>query len=509
MEDSSIPAAASTDSPEHDPVDGASAATEGIANRIPWKRIALLLALCVGAVAIRLPFLSVPLTDDEGSYAYWASVWTRDYQIYRDFVYARPEGILVVSKILQATLGGSVEAMRLFAALFNCVTVLIVFFFARAFSSEKEAWVSAIVFAIFSNGARVEGFTANAEVFTLAPLVLNAYLCWRQKWFWAGVATAVAYWLKPSGVEGCLLIAIWVFVCWESWWKTIVNASVAFAGFAGTLLISVLHGLWLAGWDSYWYSMYTTRKMALPASVLAFSEQWSRIDGSLHATMPSWIVPAVLSAVAVKHLSNKKRLFCVAWLVAAWFGMQVGIWWNWHYFQQIIAPLSLASGVGLLALRSTSLRLAWATALGLALYLFFIRDAKVWVMPPDRISWEIYHRPEYLVNVEVARYVARTTAPDDTLYIAFGEAEIYYLSGRRPAVPTQMFYAHAKYFDTEWPKALSAIKNRVPAVIIVAQNPPPNRITPAAFGDLILEGYHLERDFSVISLYRRGPAPPE
>ena len=77
----------------------------------------------------------------------------------------------------------------------------LVILFADAWR-QRAAWISAALYAVFSACPRIEGFTANAEIFTLAPLVLNSSLVWSGRWFWAGVVTSIAFQLKPSGVEG-------------------------------------------------------------------------------------------------------------------------------------------------------------------------------------------------------------------------------------------------------------------------------------------------------------------
>jgi hypothetical protein len=308
-------------------------------------------------------------------------------------------------------------------------------------------------------------------------------------------------------VEGCVLIALWAFVSWESWHRTLRAALLSLSGFILGLLPSILFGVLVAGADRYWYNMYTLRRMATPSEVVGAAGQWARFESGALYTVSAWIVPAVLFAIALTRIHGPLRRFLVAWLVAAIVGMQVGFWWDWHFFIQILPPLCVASGAGLLRLNTAPWRLVWTTVLGLALVLFGARDARLWLLPPKEISWQIYHRSGYLVADTLASYIDQTTAPNDSIYIAFGQAEIYYLSGRRPAVPTQMYYAHAAYFDAEWPKVITAIQERQPAVIVWVQPPPPNRMSSSQFSDLVLRGYDLDLNLQGIRVYRRKAAP--
>ena len=474
--------------------------------RVAWSRVAGLVALCVGVFALRVPFLGVPMITDEGGYAYWAGIWTREHQMYRDFAFSRPQGIIVAYQIILATLGGSVEALRIAAALVTCATACLLWLFARRFFSERAAWISAALFALFSTAPRIEGFTANAELFTLAPLVLNAHLVWTRRWFAAGLATALAFQLKPSGVEGCVLIALWIVLGWRSWRDALLATARSLAGFALGLVPCLVHGWWV-GWAHFWHGMVTMRGQYFSPEVVSLAGQLQRIEAAFVDTVSSWAVPAVLFALALVRLPSVQRRFCLAWLLAAIAGMQIGFWWDWHFLMQIVPPLCFAAGSGVLALLNAHAqmraRIAWAAALALALLWFVARDGWLWALDPYRISWEVYHRPGYVVAEQLSAYVAKTTAPDDLLYIAFGQAEIYHLSGRRPAVPTQLYYWHARYLDSEWAKAVQAIEQRVPALVIWVQPPPPNRMSAERFAQLVLRGYQPDRKFSSVMVFRR------
>ena len=52
---------------------------------------------------------------------------------------------------------------------------------------------------------------------------------------------------------------------------------------------------------------------------------------------------------------------------------------------------------------------------------------------PEETSWRIYRRPAYLASREIAGYVASRTTAQDTIYAAFAQADLYYLSRRRSA----------------------------------------------------------------------------
>ena len=171
-----------------------------------YKVNSILCGIVALSILIRLPFLNVPMISDEGGYAYVAYFWSSDYQLYKDIPFARPQGIFLLYKFALATFGDGVLSIRLFAAFYSALTTLSVFVVSRSLFSLPSSLISAAVFAIFSTSPSFEGFTANAELFTLLPLTLAAFFAWNRKWFLAGLLSGVASAIKPSGVAGFVLV---------------------------------------------------------------------------------------------------------------------------------------------------------------------------------------------------------------------------------------------------------------------------------------------------------------
>src|SRR5215831_11381495 len=86
-----------------------------------WAPAALGLALL--GIAFRIPFLGAPLTADEGGYAEVARLWARGHGLYGSNWVDRPQGLLVVFRVLlSAGITTSVE-LRLFAAALAAVLI--------------------------------------------------------------------------------------------------------------------------------------------------------------------------------------------------------------------------------------------------------------------------------------------------------------------------------------------------------------------------------------------------
>src|SRR5262249_41410543 len=219
--------------------------------------------------------------------------WSSDYQLYRDIPFDRPQAIFVLYRLAFLLFGTHVTAIRLFAAAYNALSVVAMFFLCRRALSIRQAWLASLLFAVFSASPGIEGFTANAETFMLLPIVLGAYCTWTRQWFWAGLAAAVAVLLKPSGAAALLLTLLWLAVT-----RAAPRAWLAAAfGFGLGLLPSVLHGLWI-GWPYYWQSIHDRRLMLYNEETVALAVQWNAMTSVVAATASSWAflpLPSVLA----------------------------------------------------------------------------------------------------------------------------------------------------------------------------------------------------------------------
>lgn len=493
------PPVAASDGPNAGPRAFATASAPLAARTTPdWTTLGSLVALAIAAVLIRWPFFSVPLITDEGGYAYVARHWTGQSRLYREIPFGRPEGIFLLYKLIFATLGGDTIAIRVFAALYNAATTLALFGLARGVFGARAAWISAASYALLSSSPVIEGFTANAEIFTLLPLVLAAWALWRRRWFWAGLLTAIATNLKPSGIEGGVFGLLWLAFTRPGW-----RALLAF-GLGGLLGVvpSLLHGLAI-GWSHYWYAMVLMRREVYAPEVVALGATLKRLWVGVSATCSAWALPALLFAGAALQPLGDARPFALAWLVSAVVGMALGVWWDWHFFIQLLPPLCFLAGVGALKLWQRRERWVWATIATAAVAFFALRNAPYWTYDPLRASWELYHRPGYVFSEPLAKYIQAHTQPGEPIYVAFSQADLYYLADRPAAVPEQLYYAVARYSPRAFAKVVAALEQRAPALVVVAQPPPINRMSLEDFNALLARGYVFAERFGNLQVWRR------
>ncbi len=457
---------------------------------IPTTTIVALAVFVAFAVIIRVPFFDVPMINDEGGYAYVAHFWTDEYQLYRDIPFDRPQGIFLVYKVIFSLIGSDVESLRMAAAVYNAGTALLLLLLARQVFDSGAAWMSALLFAIISVSPSIEGFTANAELFASLPLTIAALMTWRKRWGWAGVFSGLAFLLKPIGLSGLILALAWVLVVRASW-RDSLRAVLAFS--FGPLLM-LAHG-YLIGWNYFWHAVVERKLTSDTVVSHDFLTQGINFIDSLAITSPAWLMLVALTAIAYPTWKARAKTFVWLWVVSSLLGMAIGGHWSRHYYVQLVPALALMAGPGAYRLLRSSQRLFSYRAVVAAVVIFSAIDLPLWFSAPEAVSEKVYDRPGYVLNDEVAAYVNDHTAEDDTIYVAFNQAEIYYLAERRTTVP-QMYSYELTASPAVYEQIAASIARRRPAMVIWVQPPPPEYATPEQFEAVLARGYVEVRQFS-------------
>ena len=282
------------------------------------------------------------------------------------------------------------------------------------------------------------------------------------------------------------------------------------AGAAVGIAPSVAHGLWV-GSDHFLESLYL-RLDLYDGQSMSIANQWDTFEAGLRRTVSAWAFLGIAASLAALKAPGPARLFGGLWLGFSVLGLAAGGWWRPHYFMQLTPPLAFLAAMGLRQLRPTVNGFAWGAALAFGLMLFLQRDVALSQRDPDAISWELFRRPGYILGEEIADYVRGTTREGDTMYVAFAQADLYYLASRRGAAP-QYYYLLAESSKKSFDSVIAAIEARDPAVVVWIQQPPQNRMSAADFQAILERGYARDREFTIpqnendpIVVFRRKPS---
>src|SRR5258706_3537591 len=134
---------------------------EACSDRFPIRAV---VAALVVSVALRARFINTPLSSDEGGYMAVARAWAAGKHLYGEAWVDRPQGVVLLFRIWDALTGGSTIAIRVMAIVFGCIVVVGVAYAVFAIASPRAAAIAALLVAVASANARIEGFIANGEL---------------------------------------------------------------------------------------------------------------------------------------------------------------------------------------------------------------------------------------------------------------------------------------------------------------------------------------------------------
>lgn len=499
-------------------------------------RLAASLALLgVISIALRLPFLSVPLITDEAGYAYIAHWMAHGAVLYRDLWFDRPQGIFLIYRAILSAFGETTEGIRLAAAIWNAGTVLALYVLGRRLFGWRDALFAALLFAIGSASPVIEGFTANGELFMNLLVVGSLLLATAGRAFWAGALLGLAAVTKPTALPTAIP-ALLACVTWTHCVVTSRSSLTAADGGAGwpgiRRLLSphllrgvarpsvicaagalaaiapfVAHGL-ITDAQQYWYAVVGFRV----ESHSAFSVGASLIDefafsapSVIAALLPVWLL-------AVVGVLNARRspgsLVALAFLGGSFLGAAAGGYWYWHYYVGMLPAASLLAGHGLERLAS---RFSWRTVRGRAwlgtlaasalVALFF--NVRLIGASPEETSWNIYRRPAYLWSHTIATYLRAHTTSRDSIYAAFAQADIYFLSGRRNA-DTHLYWTEINRVPGAYEGLLRRLDDptKRPKYVIAIDDELEAPGRAAAFWERIESHYQRETNIGPFVIYR-------
>lgn len=504
------------------------------ATDILWLVTAILLSL-----AARVPFLTIPMIHDEGGYAYAARGWLEGTgRLYDDLWISRPQGIFALYALVFETLGTSVLALRFAGWLFVALTVYAVWLFGRRWTSPRVANLAAILAALMLSWPNFEGFTANAEAFMGMPAAFAAFWLLRMaqtRWstpqlVGVGMLVGLSTVLKPSGI-------VMLPVAWAMLWlgddvsrrERLRRGGWVLLGLGIVGAATFIHGYFL-GWDDFFYATVTYRLTLQSSATVSLSQHFRAIGSLTLASAPLvgmllmiWAfrtrfpLRVVLDAdaraprrrrIQIRRPAGPGGLLLALWMIGAGLGIAMGgDWWR-HYMIQAVPPLSLWLAWNLDAIIHALRR--WRRALATVLITTLVLLPFTMIAGgPDGLLTALYNHPGYPAQAEVAAYIRAHTEPDDTIYVAFDQASIYYLSDRKP-VYRHLYDQELQALPESYADIIGIISGPDrPVYIISTLHPGPFPDDSRAFWREVGQYYDLETTLDGVPIYRAKDAPAQ
>lgn len=493
----------------------------GIAARWRWGFVVFALAL--GSVVLWLPYLDLPLQTDVAVYATLAQRWAHGDTLYLDVTTARPQGIFVVYRLLIAARLDSPRAIHAVGALVCAACTLLLLAISTRIFGRAVGLGAAALFALVMASPAVEGFTANAELYALLPTLAAIWLLWctfedsgPMPLLAVGLLAALATLLKPTAIAVMPLALFWVAYCarargagWTTWIKSM--SAIGF-GFFGGVFPALLHGSMTVP-DLYFGTVLFGR--VAHDSVFGLSpgaQIFSLIV--LNLSVAFFAPPLLLAPQALWELRrgpSRQRAFLWAWAGTALGGVLLGGSFFPHYWQQGLPPCAIALALMARAAfdqwQPRALRLR-QIVIGATLVMLLLAAMRPIINPPTAETVMPYYAQDLPASAvpEIARYLADHTSPDETVFVAYQQPDIYYLADRAPAT-RWLGTAELSRMPGAFDELLARLATRAtaPRYIVGAQD-------FARWGfdrdgrlrDLVVHDYYLETTIQGVPIYLRN-----
>ena len=432
------------------------------------RRTAILVALAAVALAVlvRLPFFGAPLTADEGGYAEAARLWDRGATLYRDVWVDRPQGLLLVFRgVLE--LGSSTDVLRGVAAAVGALSVLATMLLAFRLTGQRTvAFASGLLIATAGASPFLESFTLAGELLAsfaaiLSLLAFTAYLRSRSlAWLAvAGLASGCAVMIKQSGFDAAL--AIVAYVAWTERRRALAPLAVFVAAAAAPVLAGLLSAFSLHSW---WFAVVGYRGSGDSLVTGSVVHRLDLLVDSLPGAAKGLGLLLLLAVLGWR----RSPLLVKFWLGAASLGVLGGGNFHFHYYLQLVPPLSILAGGGVDRLIEGRMRLAAAVlaAVAVATAAFTV---PLWFESPRAQAEEIWPKDPHLQHdAAVVRYIDAHTRPGQKALVLWAAANVYYLADRAPAIP-YMWRRNLETIPGARGRLESALARRVPAVVALVQ----------------------------------------
>lgn len=420
----------------------------------------LLVLAAVVFVLVRVPFADLPLERDEGDYAYVAWRMLEGDAPYRDAFDQKPPGIYAVYAGLFALGGRSGVAIHLMLYAWTAAAAFALHRLLRELAGPLAAAFAVLAFALLAADPRLTATAANTESFMILPLAVSWVALWRgcredrtADWLACGACLAAACWLKPVAATNALFAVAWA-VCagpraagrarWSAPGRRIGLVAV------GALLLSLpFVGALAASGALPGFLEIVVRHNLRYSTDVSLEQGVAQLEGALRYVAPShavfWLF-ALAGLGSAGEAPARARLFLGGQLAAAFAGAAIGLHFRPHYLVQLLPALCGLAGVGLAAAaRRLRVALPGAAAVaalaGLPIAGFALGDAG-FLLAGGRSerSRSIYALNPFVESEAIARYIARSSDPGDSVFVVGSEPQIPFLARRRSATRYILFY---------------------------------------------------------------------
>lgn len=408
-------------------------------SRWAWIALATIMAL---SVALRLAFIDEPFERDEGFYSAIGLQILDGGVPYRDGVDQKGPLVFYLYAFGMAVFGQTMEAVRVFTAGYNLLTLLGVFMLARSLGGTAPALLAAFLYAVASSLPHLQAASSNAEVFLVAPLVWSAVFALRWlssgglRWLaLAGLANVAALLIKVVAAPFSLVLL--AMVIWQGWRSERLRSALGAFLIPQALCVATVAGYFAAEGalrDMIHFTILMPLAYVRADGLTVIGPSLGGMLAYLRDELLPFSVFALLLPLVRPWFRRTPADLYFAALPLAAIAATLLPGKNFpHYFINLLPFFAAATAVAVVELlrqRRWPIRALAAIPLLLLVRLGAAEHTLYWQASGDEVSQAKYG-PEFVVARDIGRYLAERTRPGDHVFQWGFEPQLYLISGRR------------------------------------------------------------------------------
>jgi hypothetical protein len=342
-------------------------------------------------------------------------------------------------------------------------------------------YAAAALMATFGASPYIESFTLSGELLASLPAVLSllAFTQYvrssRSRWLvLAGVFTGCALMVRQSAFDAALAAVAYLLITQGR--RAVPKIGLLVGGAALPVAVGIIAARDPGEWSSAVIAYRWRGDSILTGS---FMYRLGLFGDSMPAAAYALALLALLAAIGWGRAPLLARL----WLAAALVGVVGGGNFHYHYYIQLVPPLCILSGVGVVRLLKERRRML-VLATGAVAAATIALTVPTWFESGRAQARSIWpHDPHLVHDAAIARYVRANTRPKDKIFVIWGAASIYYLANREPAL-RYMWLRNIQSLPGALDRARRVLLLRKAKLVVVVQDPA--RIDKAGVTDRIL-----------------------
>jgi hypothetical protein len=477
-----------------------------------WRHWLSICGLVILFLALRWNNVTAPLGRDEGEYAYAAQLLIQGVAPYQHAFIQKPPAVIYSYALSDLLLPNFFWSPRILAALFTALATLLLGLIARLEFGKGVAlpamWLATPMVLL----PRLELSDANVETFLLLPLMATVATCCYSRqhgnkgWHWlaAGFLAGVTLLYKYTALPVLAFVFIaWLFEMWRHGAKANLIFRLLMCAAAGGILafaLGLAFFLIQDGGRAFWECTMTFNRYYTGTSSFGLNYSWSRIEDFWGNW---WVLFGIPWAILLQP--GARIWFCFGIFISALLATAESSYG--HYYAIIMPFWALLSAVGI---RTLAERLGqrmgplspWAETLAaMIVVVLVLRPDVPWMLcSSSQFAEEKMGQYPFREAQLLADEVSRRSSPNDFIYVAGSEPEIYYYAHRFS--PTRFITVYALMIVTPLAvgcqhEVIRDLQQHPPKLIVFAQTGAGwlrQTNTPPDFQNFLgqfLQNYHL------------------